>query len=90
MSSKLKRKYIYLNDDLSAATMEIRRTKLDKLKPKRNEDYIAYFLGAKLITLRRPQQRLPVVVTGGNAEQAVAELLSTRHRPPRYLRRLEG
>ena len=49
--------------------MEIKSTKMDELKSKHNESYTAYFSGAKLVTKRRQQQRLSVVVTGSNAEQ---------------------
>ena len=64
VSSKLKGKDIYIIDDVSAATMAIRRTKLDEIKAKRSEENITYFSGAKLITKRRPHQQQRNAGTG--------------------------
>ena len=55
--SKLKNTSIFINDDVSAATMSIRKTKLPELKRKRREGFIAYFSGAKLVTRRRRNNR---------------------------------
>ena len=52
-SKLLKGTDIYLNDDVSNATADIRRQKIATLKQKRNEGYIAYFRGADVITRRR-------------------------------------
>ena len=52
-SSKLKNSNIYVNDDVSAATAAIRRSKLPELKEKRRQGLIAYFSGANIITRQR-------------------------------------
>ena len=59
-SSKLKGTDIYLSDDVSKATADIRKGKLDELKQKRREGYIAYFSGTRIVARpRRSQQELP-------------------------------
>ena len=65
-SSKLKGKNIFVNDDVSSATMAIRRTKFDELKRKRSEGYVAYFSGANLITKRRQGYERSTVVNNGS------------------------
>ena len=51
----LKGSSIYINEDLSRATMQIRSSKLDELKRKRDEGYIAYFSGIDIVTRRKTQ-----------------------------------
>ena len=41
---KLKGTKIFINEDLSRATLDIRRRKLDELKERRAQGYIAYFI----------------------------------------------
>jgi len=62
-SAKLKGSSIYMNEDVSKATLDIRKSKMEELKLKREQGYIAYFSGIDIVSKRRPQQR-----TGGNAE----------------------
>ena len=47
---KLKGTKIFINEDLSRATLDIRRRKLDELKEIRAQGYIAYFRGINIIT----------------------------------------
>ena len=53
-SGQLKGTTTYINDDVSKATLDIRRQKLDFLKEKRREGYIAYFSGTDVVVKRRP------------------------------------
>ena len=53
-SNRLKGTDIFISDDVSKATLDIRRQKLDILKQKRQEGFIAYFSGTEIITKRRP------------------------------------
>lgn len=48
-SAKLKGTQIYLNDDVSKATMEIRREKMGELREKRRLGFHAYFSGSEII-----------------------------------------
>ena len=70
---KLKGSNIYINEDLSRATLDMRREKLDELRQKRQEGYIAYFKGANIIVksrsanfepgrIRQERQRQPQAV----------------------------
>ena len=52
-SIRLKGSEVFLSDDVCKATADIRRQKLDVLKEKRREGFIAYFRGAEIITKRR-------------------------------------
>ena len=52
-SKNLKNTNIYISDDISKATADIRHQKMDALKEKRNQGYIAYFRGTDIITRRR-------------------------------------
>ena len=52
-SNKLKGSTVYISEDVSKATMEIRREKLPLLKQKREEGLIAYFSGVNIITKPR-------------------------------------
>ena len=56
-SSRLKDSQIYLSDDVSKATAKIRKEKLQFLKQKRSEGFIAYFSGAEVIFKKRPSPR---------------------------------
>ena len=53
-SKKLKGSRVYLADDVSKETAEIRRKKIPALKQKREEGFIAYFSGTDIIT--RPKK----------------------------------
>lgn len=55
----LKGTHIYLNEDVSKATSDIRRLKMDELKTKRREGMIAYFSGTKLIVKPRSSNTIP-------------------------------
>ena len=50
---KLKGSNVYINDDVSRRTIEIRNTKMEELKEKRRQGYIAYFSGSNLIVKKR-------------------------------------
>ena len=50
---KLKGSNIYFNEDVSKATSDIRKSKLQELKEKRSRGLIAYFSGNKIITKTR-------------------------------------
>ena len=56
---------VYLNEDVSRATMQIRREKFPELKERRKQGYIAYFSGTNIISKRRsipnPQVELMTV-----------------------------
>ena len=56
-SSRLKGSQVYLSDDVSKATANIRKEKLEFLKQKRSEGFIAYFSGAEVIYKKRPTPR---------------------------------
>ena len=49
----LKGSRIYIIEDLSRATMQIRSSKLDELKRKRDEGYLAYFPGIDIVNRRK-------------------------------------
>ena len=51
----LKGSNIYVNEDLSQATMQIRNSKLDELKNMRKAGFIAYFSGANIVNRGRSQ-----------------------------------
>ena len=53
LSPKLKGTNIYINEDISKATLDIRKTKLRELKEKRQQGFIAYFSGTELIVKPR-------------------------------------
>ena len=55
-SARLKGTNIFVNEDVSKATMDVRRSKMDELMDKRRQGYIAYFSGTTIITKRRGQQ----------------------------------
>ena len=52
-SPKLKGSNIYISEDVCKRTLEIRKTKLEELKEKRRQGYIAYFSGCRLVVKRR-------------------------------------
>ena len=54
---KLKGTNIFINEDVSNATQEIRRTKMPELMEKRKAGMIAYFSGTRIVT--RSQQAQP-------------------------------
>ena len=51
----LKGSNIFVNEDLSQATMQIRNSKLDELKNMRKAGFIAYFSGANIVNRGRSQ-----------------------------------
>ena len=53
---KLKGTNLYLNEDVSKATMEIRKGKMEELREKRSRGLIAYFSGSRLVTKNRSRQ----------------------------------
>ena len=55
---RLKGTNVYINEDVSRATLNIRREKLDELREKRRKGYIAYFSGAKLVVKERKNNNL--------------------------------
>ena len=57
-SKKLKGTSVFITEDVSKATQDIRNSKFDLLKRKRDEGMIAYFSGANLICKARTQQRI--------------------------------
>ena len=56
-TAKLKNSNVYVNDDVSSATLAIRRDKMDELKQKRRDGFIAYFSGAKIVSRRHLHKR---------------------------------
>ena len=52
-SNKLKGSNVYIDEDVCKATQDIRRSKLDELKKKRSEGFIAYFSGVNIVTKKR-------------------------------------
>ena len=69
----LKGTSIYINEDLSRATMQIRSSKLDELKRKRDEGYIAYFSGIDIVTRRRIQTSVRRTSTSSNGSTPPAQ-----------------
>ena len=55
---RLKGTNVYINEDVSRATLNIIREKLDELREKRRKGYIAYFSGAKLVVKERKNNNL--------------------------------
>ena len=53
---KLKGTNIFINEDVSKATQEIRRTKMPELMEKRKAGMIAYFSGTRIVTRSRQVQ----------------------------------
>ena len=53
---KLKGTNIFVNEDVSKATMDIRKTKFPELKAKRDQGLIAYFSGTRIVTKTRTRQ----------------------------------
>ena len=56
-SKNLKGTTLYINEDVSPATAAIRRQKLDALKQKRAEGFVAYFVGTEIVAKRRISSR---------------------------------
>ena len=69
----LKGSSIYINEDLSRATMQIRSSKLDELKRKRDEGYIAYFSGIDIVTRRKTQTSVRRTSTSSNGSTLPAQ-----------------
>ena len=73
---KLKGSNVYVNDDVSYATLQIRKAKLPELKRKREEGLIAYFSGAQIITRQKtllpPHQRPPHNVNQNESSSSVS------------------
>ena len=53
-SGKLKGTTIFISEDVSKATQDIRDSKFSELKEKRSQGLIAYFPGARLVCRQRP------------------------------------
>ena len=56
-SKELKGTNIYLSEDVSKATLDIRKQKLGALKEKRDQGFIAYFSGVEIISKPRNDRR---------------------------------
>ena len=56
VSKNLRGTSVYIAEDVSKATQDIRNSKMDLLKQKREEGMIAYFSGANLICKPRPKR----------------------------------
>ena len=54
---KLKGTDIYINEDVCKATLEIRKSKIEELKLKRRQGYIAYFAGTDIVVKKRMQNQ---------------------------------
>ena len=67
---KLKGTKIFINEDLSRAALDIRRRKLDELKEKRAQGYIAYFSGINIITKAKTDNPRNVGVKTRGAKSA--------------------
>ena len=52
-SKKLKGSNVYVSEDVCKATLDIRATKMDELKRKRREGFVAYFSGTEIICRRK-------------------------------------
>ena len=52
-SAKLKGTNIYINEDLSKETAQRRMAKMDELREKRNQGFLAYFIGDRLVVKER-------------------------------------
>lgn len=79
-SAKLKGTNVFLNDDVCRTTMDIRRQKMNELKDKRKQGYIAYFSGSEIkVVGRRQNKKLSEqhgdgkssILSGGNMEPLV-------------------
>ena len=71
-SSKLKGSNIYINEDVSAATLEIRKSKMPELLQKRRDGYYAYFSGTKIVSKRRTPPTDPTSqVSSGNSSPSL-------------------
>ena len=66
-SKKLKGSNIFINEDLSYATMQIRKAKLPELKAKREAGYIAYFSGTDIVLKNRQNGDTSANAHGNNA-----------------------
>ena len=51
--NRLKGTKIYVNEDVSNATLKIRQSKMSELKRKREEGYTAFFSGTKIVSYKR-------------------------------------
>ena len=65
-SKELKGTNIYLSEDVSKATLDIRKQKLGALKEKRDQGFIAYFSGVEIISKPRNDRRNVGPGTGAN------------------------
>ena len=69
---KLKGTKIFINEDLSRATLDIRRRKLDDLKERLAQGYIVYFRGINIITKAIADNAKDVIVKTRGAKSAAA------------------
>ena len=56
---RLKGTSVYINEDVSKSTVAIRKGKLEELKEKRKQGFIAYFSGINIITKKRSDSDVP-------------------------------
>ena len=82
-SNKLRGSRVFLCDDLSAASSQIRRDRMPELRQKRSEGLVAYFSGTRLISYKRnenpsnPQLNLSASrMTDGNNQQSAEATLN--------------
>jgi hypothetical protein len=76
-SAKLKGPRIFLSEDLSRASLEIRKSKLEELREKRRQGFIAYFSGVNIVTKKRQEHgnRMPTAadVVPGTSQDLVSD-----------------
>lgn len=72
-SKALKGTNTYISEDVSKATMDIRKQKLGALKEKREQGYIAYFSGIDIITKKRNVPNHLNPATGANSVPVIYE-----------------
>ena len=74
-AAKLKGTNIYHNEDVSKTTQEIRMTKMQELKDKRQQGYIAYFSGVDIIVRQRSE---PATAGGRGMRSATRQSAAQR------------
>ena len=74
-SSKLMGTNIFINEDVSPATQAIRNSKMDELRAKRQQGYIAYFSGTRIICKPRRSPGVPPVA--GGSMQRIHDTVAT-------------
>ena len=74
-AARLKGTNIYLNEDVSKTTQEIRKTKMQELKDKRQQGYVAYFSGVDIIVRQRSE---PATAGGRGMRSATRQSAAQR------------